>query len=58
MKVPAATIAVRGFVIAAAAAVTFVGCSETTAGLEDVSEVVGVYDLQTVAGGLEFPQKS
>ncbi len=50
MKVPAATIAVRGFVIAAAAAVTFVGCSETTAGLEDVSEVVGVYDLQTVAG--------
>ncbi len=51
MKVPAATIAVRGFVIAAAAAVTFVGCGETTAGLEDVSEVVGVYDLQTVAGG-------
>ena len=50
MKVPAATIAVRGFVIAAAAAVTFVGCSETTAGLEDVSEVVGVYDLKTVAG--------
>ncbi len=50
MKVPAATIAVRGFVIAAAAAVTFVGCSEATAGLEDVSEVVGVYDLKTVAG--------
>jgi len=49
MKVPAATIAVRGFVIAAAA-VTFVGCSETTAGLEDVSEVVGVYDLKTMAG--------
>ena len=50
MKVPAATIAVCGFVIAAAAAVTFVGCSEATAGLEDVSEVVGVYDLKTVAG--------
>ncbi len=49
MKVPAATIALCGFVIAAAA-VTFVGCSETTAGLEDVSEVVGVYDLKTVAG--------
>jgi hypothetical protein len=49
MKVPAATIALCGFVIAAAA-VTFVGCSEATAGLEDVSEVVGVYDLKTVAG--------
>ena len=49
MKVPAATIALRGFVIAAAA-VTFVGCGEATAGLEDVSEVVGVYDLKTVAG--------
>jgi hypothetical protein len=32
-------------------AVTFVGCSEATAGLEDVSEVVGVYDLKTVDGG-------
>ena len=31
-------------------AVTFVGCSEATAGLEDVSEVVGVYDLKTVDG--------
>jgi hypothetical protein len=31
-------------------AVTLVGCSEATAGLEDVSEVVGVYDLNTVAG--------
>ena len=51
MKVPAATIALCGFVIAAAAAVTFVGCSEATAGLEDVSEVVGVYDLKTVDGG-------
>ncbi len=51
MKVPAATIALHGFVIAAAAAVTFVGCSEATAGLEDVSEVVGVYDLKTVDGG-------
>ena len=50
MKVPSATIAARGFVIAAAAAVTFVGCSETTAGLEDVSEVVGVYDAKTVDG--------
>ncbi len=50
MKVPAATIALCGFVIAAAAAVTFVGCSEATAGLEEVSEVVGVYDLKTVAG--------
>ena len=50
MKVPAATIALCGFVIAAAAAVTFVGCSEATAGLEDVSELVGVYDLKTVAG--------
>ena len=49
MKVPAATIALCGFVIAAAA-VTFVGCGEATAGLEDVSELVGVYDLQTVAG--------
>ncbi len=49
MKVPAATIALCGFVIAAAA-VTFVGCSEATAGLEDVSELVGVYDLKTVAG--------
>ncbi len=49
MKVPAATIALCGFVIAAAA-VTFVGCSEATAGLEEVSELVGVYDLQTVAG--------
>ncbi len=49
MKVPAATIALYGFVIAAAA-VTFVGCSEATAGLEDLSEVVGVYDLKTVAG--------
>ncbi len=49
MKVPAATIALCGFVIAAAA-VTVVGCSEATAGLEDVSEVVGVYDLKTVAG--------
>ena len=51
MKVPAATIALCGFVIAAAAAVTFVGCSEATVGLEDVSEVVGVDDLKTVAGG-------
>ncbi len=50
MKVPAATIALCGFVIAAAA-VTFVGCGEATAGLEDVSEVVGVYDLKTVDGG-------
>ncbi len=49
MKAHAAAIALCGFVIAAAA-VTFVGCSETTAGLEDVSEIVGVYDLQTVAG--------
>ena len=49
MKVPAATIALCGFVIAAAA-VTFVGCSEATAGLEEVSELVGVYDLKTVAG--------
>ncbi len=49
MKVPAATIALCGFVITAAA-VTFVGCGEATAGLEDVSEVVGVYDLKTVAG--------
>ena len=31
-------------------AVTFVGCSEATAGLEDVSELVGVYDLKTVDG--------
>jgi hypothetical protein len=31
-------------------AVTLVGCSEATAGLEDVSEVVGVYDLKTVDG--------
>ena len=51
MKLPAATIALCGFVITAAAAVTFVGCSEATAGLEDVSEVVGVYDLKTVDGG-------
>ncbi len=50
MKVPGVTIALCGFVIAAAAAVTFVGCSEATTGLEDVSEVVGVYDLKTVAG--------
>ncbi len=49
MRGPAATIALCGFVIAAAA-VTFVGCGEATAGLEDVSEVVGVYDLKTVAG--------
>ncbi len=49
MKVPAATIALCGVVIAAAA-VTFVGCSEATAGLEEVSELVGVYDLKTVAG--------
>ena len=49
MKVPAATIALCGFVIAAAA-VTLVGCSEATAGLEEVSELVGVYDLKTVAG--------
>jgi len=56
MKVPAATIALRGFVIAAAA-VTFVGCSETTAGLEDISEVVGVYDLKTVDGGPPPPSR-
>ncbi len=49
MKVPAATIALCGFVIAAAA-VTFVGCSEATAGRGEVSELVGVYDLKTVAG--------
>jgi hypothetical protein len=32
-------------------AVTLVGCGEATAGLEDVSELVGVYDLKTVDGG-------
>ncbi len=58
MKVPAATIALYGFVIAAAAAVTFVGCSEATAGLEDVSEVVGVYDLKTVDGDTLFGRNS
>ena len=49
MKVPAAAIALCGCVITATA-VTLVGCSEATAGLEEVSEVVGVYDLKTVAG--------